>query len=231
MSVYDSQNGRFEFRRGPIFAHIVLADEINRTTPRTQSALLEAMNESQVTMDGQSYPLGPPFMVIATQNPFQFEGTYFLPENQLDRFMMRIRMGYPERGVERRILALQPHRNVLDTLQPVMEIDDLRALQAQVRQVRIDEAILDYIVAIAHATRNQEQLALGLSTRGALALAQAGRAAALLAGRDYVIPDDIKALAKPVIAHRLISKTTMQEGFGATEAVVDSVLGALPSPQ
>jgi MoxR-like ATPase len=231
VSIYDSKSSRFEFRRGPIFAHVVLADEINRTTPRTQSALLEAMNESQVTMDGQSYPLGPPFMVIATQNPFQFEGTYFLPENQLDRFMMRIRMGYPERQIERRILALQPHRTALEELQPVMEIDDLRALQAQVREVRIDDAILDYIVAVAQATRSHEQLALGLSTRGALALAQAGRALALLQGRDYVIPDDIKALAKPVIAHRLISKTTMQEGFGATEAVVDSVLQALPAPQ
>ncbi len=231
VSIYHADTGQFVFQKGPVFAHIVLADEINRTTPRTQSALLEAMNESQVTMDGQTYPLGPPFMVIATQNPFQFEGTYFLPENQLDRFMIRLQIGYPQREIERRILAEQPGRVKLDQLGPVMTLEELVALQSQVLTVRVDDAILDYIVSIAEATRRHEMLSLGLSPRGALALVQAARAWALLDGRDYVVPDDVKGLCVPVMAHRLLMKSVAQDGFQSTQAVVEKILQSLPAPQ
>ena len=230
-SIFNQRTSEFEFRPGPIFAQIVLADEINRTTPRTQSALLEAMNESQVTMDGQTYRLGPPFMVIATQNPFQFEGTYFLPENQLDRFMMRIRIGYPDRAAETRILAEQPSRNRLGTLQPVMSTDELLAVQKRVLAVSVDEAIMEYVVSIAEATRQEEQLALGLSPRGALALVQAGRAAALMDGRDYVVPDDVKRLVRAVVAHRLLTRAVAQDGSHSGEAILEKIIQTLPAPQ
>ena len=231
VSVYDAESGQFIFKRGPIFAHIVLADEINRTTPRTQSALLEAMNEGQVSMDGQTYRLGPPFMVIATQNPFQFEGTYFLPENQLDRFMLRIRIGYPDPQTERRILAEEPSRNQLERLEPVMDVQELLALQREVLSVRVDEAIMDYVVAIAEATRRDAELAVGLSPRGSLALMQAGRASALLDGRSYVVPDDVKALVGPVVSHRLLTKAIAQDGSHTAEAVVERILQTVPAPQ
>jgi len=231
VSVYNAETGQFQFKRGPIFAHIVLADEINRTTPRTQSALLEAMNESQVTMDGATYPLGPPFMVIATQNPFQFEGTYFLPENQLDRFMMRIRIGYPDRPTERRILLEQPLRRRLQNLEPVMDLEELLALQRQVLEVRVDDGIMEYVVSISEATRREEQLALGLSPRGALGLVQAGRAAALMDGRDYLVPDDVKRLVTPVVAHRLLIKAVAQDGSYGAEAIVEKILQTIPAPQ
>ncbi|KPK78905.1 MAG: hypothetical protein AMJ81_14455, partial [Phycisphaerae bacterium SM23_33] len=231
VSVYNAETGQFVFKRGPIFAHILLADEINRTTPRTQSALLEAMNESQVTMDGQSFRLGPPFMVIATQNPFQFEGTYFLPENQLDRFMMRIRIGYPDRATELRILLEQPSRNQLERLQPAMGVQALLDFQQQVLAVRVEEAIMDYIVAVAAATRRHEQLAVGLSPRGALALLQAARAAALMDGRDYVVPDDVKGLVVPVAAHRLVTRGLAQDGSYGAEGILERILQTVPAPQ
>ena len=231
VSIYDNQTRQFVFKRGPIFAHIVLADEINRTTPRTQSALLEAMNESQVTADGQTYRLGPPFMVIATQNPVEFEGTYFLPENQLDRFMMRIRIGYPDRAAERRILIEQPSRTRLESLEPVMGVEELLALQQQVHSVHIEDAIMEYALAVAEATRREEQLAVGLSPRGTLALVQASRAAALLAGRDYVVPDDIKRLIVPVVAHRLVPRAVAVDGAYGAEAILDKVLQTVPAPQ
>ena len=232
VSVYDSQTGQFTFKRGPIFAHIVLVDEINRTTPRTQSALLEAMNESQVSADGTTYPLGPPFMVLATQNPYEFEGTYFLPENQLDRFMVRIRIGYPDKQTEREILHVQPARTRLEQLQPVMTADELIATQQRVLAVQVDEAITDYILAIAEATRRSEELTIGLSPRGSLALMQAGRASAVLDGRDYVVPDDVKALATNVCAHRLLTKSLTQEGSAAaTEAIFGRILETIPVPQ
>jgi len=231
VSIYDARSGQFSFKRGPIFANIVLADEINRTTPRTQSALLEAMNESQVSMDGQTYRLGPPFMVIATQNPFQFEGTYFLPENQLDRFMLRIRMGYPDRQAERRILEEQPSRNRLENLPQAMDSPTLQALQQRVVSVRVDGLIMDYVIAIAQATRLEEQLALGLSPRGALALVQAAKAAALFEGRQYVVPDDVKQLVKPVVAHRVVTKALTQDSGQAAEAILDKILQATAAPQ
>ena len=232
VSVYDSRTGEFQFKPGPIFAHIVLVDEINRTTPRTQSALLEAMNESQVTADGKTYPLGPPFMVLATQNPYEFEGTYFLPENQLDRFILRVRIGYPDKEVERDILRTQPALTRLGKLQPVMGIEDVIELQERVMSVRFDEAIMDYVLAIAEATRRSNDLTMGLSPRGSLALMQAARAAALIDGRDYVIPDNVKDLAVAVCAHRLQTKAFVHDGSaGDTEAIFRHILETIPAPQ
>jgi len=231
VSVYDSRTGEFHFRRGPIFAHLVLVDEINRTTPRTQSALLEAMNEAQVSADGHTYDLGPPFMVIATQNPYEFEGTYFLPENQLDRFMLRVRMGYPDREVEREILRHQPGREALAKLGPVISTDDIVTLQNHVQEVRVADEILDYILAIAEATRKHEDLVIGLSPRGTLALTQAAKASALLQGRDFVIPDDIKTLATAVCAHRLITKSLTHDGpSSASEAIFTRILETIAVP-
>ena len=231
VSVYNAETGRFVFKRGSIFANIVLADEINRTTPRTQSALLEAMNESQVTMDGETYPLGPPFMVIATQNPFEFEGTYFLPENQLDRFMMRVGIGYPDRQTELRILTEQPGRTRLEQLEPVMSADELLDCQKLVHAVKMDTAILEYVVSIAEATRRREELALGLSPRGTLALVQAAKASAVLAGRDYVVPDDVKELIVPVVGHRLLTKALAQDGSMAAEGVLERIIQTVPAPR
>ncbi len=231
VSIYDSNTGQFTFKPGPIFAQIVLVDEINRTTPRTQSALLEAMNEAQVTADGQTHPLGPPFMVLATQNPYEFEGTYFLPENQLDRFMIRIAIGYPDKETEREILATQPARTRLVNLGPVMTAADVVAIQEKVLAVTIDDAITDYILAIAEATRRDEELAIGLSPRGTLAMAQAAKASALLDGRDYVVPDDVRDLAVGVWAHRLMTRDLRHDGgSGTAEAVLEKILKTIPVP-
>jgi len=232
VSVYDSATGRFAFKRGPIFANIILADEINRTTPRTQSALLEAMDEAQVSADGKTYPLGPPFMVLATQNPYEYEGTYFLPENQLDRFMIRLRIGYPDKEAERRILRVQPARTSLARLEPVMDGPDVVSLQEKVLEVRMDDAIVEYILAIAEATRRSAELTLALSPRGSLALMQAARACALLAGRDYVVPDDVKGIAAGVCAHRMETKSLAHDGSASSaEAVFRQILETIPVPQ
>ncbi len=232
VSVYDGTTGEFAFKRGPVFAHIVLVDEINRTTPRTQSALLEAMSESQVSQDGKTYPLGPPFLVLATQNPYEFEGTYFLPENQLDRFMLRVRIGYPDRDVERQILRLRPASTRLPDLPCVMDTADVLALQEQVLAVRMDPAIEDYILSIAEATRRSEELTIGLSPRASLALGQAVRAAALLAGREYVVPDDVKDLAPAVCAHRLVTRGFSQDGAsGGADEIFARLLETVPVPQ
>lgn len=232
VSVYDSQTGRFHFKRGPLFANVILADEINRTTPRTQSALLEAMNEAQVTADGQTHPLGPPFMVLATQNPAEFEGTYFLPENQLDRFMLRVRIGYPSAEVERRILRTQPSRTRLEELEPVMSGEEAIACQQLVDAVEVDDAIMDYILAIAEATRSSGDLTVGLSPRGSLALLQAARASAVLAGRTYAVPDDVKGLAVAACAHRLQTKAFLHDGSGGdAEEIFRQILETIPAPR
>ncbi len=199
--------GHFEFNKGPIFASIVLADEINRTPPRTQTALLEAMNEATVTVDGFTYRLDQPFMIVATQNPDDFEGTYLLPENQLDRFLMRISLGYPSPADEARVLSLRPADNALQHLRPVMDGAEVIALQKQADAVRMEQSLIDYIIALAGATRRTDELRLGLSPRGALALAQAARATAVLSARDYVIPEDITSNLIPVCAHRIITKS------------------------
>jgi len=231
VSIYNDQTGMFEFKRGPIFNHIILADEINRTTPRTQSALLEAMNESQVSIDGQSLPLERPFMVIATQNPFEFEGTYFLPESQLDRFILRLRIGYPGRDDERRILLEQPDQRLLEDRAPVMTSQEVTALQQYAETVRIDEALVDYIQDIVDATRNHPGVEVGVSPRGALALTRAVRALALISGRDYAIPDDVKELARAVCAHRLVSKSYLHEGRTVpNDQLMDEILSRIAAP-
>ncbi len=231
ISVYDDKTSRFEFKRGPIFANIVLADEINRTTPRTQSALLEAMNETQISVDGKSLPLEQPFMVIATQNPFEFEGTYFLPENQLDRFILRIRIGYPARDDERLILHQRPDREPLEALRPVMHAEDVVSLQALTDQVRVDDVLMDYLQDIVEVTRKHDAFEVGVSPRGALALLSAARASAILNDRDYAIPDDIKMLALAVFAHRVVSKSYLRDGHAASsDQVILEILEQIPVP-
>ncbi|MGA2582629.1 MAG: MoxR family ATPase [Tepidisphaeraceae bacterium] len=231
VSVFNNQSQTFDFKPGPIFANIVLADEINRTTPRTQSALLEAMSEEQVSVENQTLPLKRPFMVVATQNPFEFEGTYYLPENQLDRFLLRISLGYPERSSEHKILTTQPGRQ-LDQMHSVASGADIVALQDRVQQTRIDPAIVDYILDLSDATRNDDQLHLGISPRGALALTQASQASAVLEGRDYVTPDDVKSLFIACCAHRVISKTYLHNGdAAATSRVLQAILDKIPAPR
>jgi len=232
VSVYDEKSGRFEFKRGPIFANIILADEINRTTPRTQSALLEAMNESQVSVDGRPIPLQQPFMVIATQNPFEFEGTYFLPENQLDRFMIRVRIGYPSREHERQIIRCQPDRYRLDGLEPVMDVEQVLRLQERSAEVKVADDLLDYVLDLVEATREHPHLAVGVSPRGTLSLVRAAQAAALLDGRTFVVPDDIKTLAVAVWAHRVVTKSYLREGqISSPEQIIREVLNTVPVPQ
>ncbi len=210
-SVFLPNKGEFDFRKGPLFTNVLLADEINRTTPRTQSALLEAMNEHQVSVDGETYRLEQPFFVLATQNPFEFEGTYPLPENQLDRFMLRIDVGYPDREIEREVLKQHRGGEPVDRLQPVLGGEQLRSLQASVREVRVDDTLNDYILELVHRTRDHEELILGVSTRGALTFYRAAQSLAVLEGRDFVIPDDIKQLAVPVLAHRVVCRGLIRE--------------------
>ena len=232
VSIFNSQTQTFDFKEGPIFANVVLADEINRTTPRTQSALLEAMSEEQVSVEAQTKPLERPFMVVATQNPFEFEGTYYLPENQLDRFILRIAVGYPERSAEHRILTTQPGRAALDQLKPVMHGRDVVELQDIVPTVKLDAAIVDYILDLVEATRHEEQLHLGVSPRGALALTQAVQASAVLNARDYATPDDVKTLFIPVCAHRVVSKTYLHNGdANATARVLQTIMDKVPAPK
>ena len=231
VSIFDRSAGTFQFRKGPVFANIVLADEINRTTPRTQSALLEAMSERTVTVEGHTFQLDAPFMVVATQNPFDFEGTYPLPENQLDRFLMRLSLGYPSAEDEAAVIDLRPSDQPLHELQPVMHVDDVVSLQAAVDGVRLDRALIDYIVAIARASREHEDVRLGISTRGCLALAHAARATALTDGRDYCIPEDITNNVEPVAAHRMLSRTVHERGgIGATRDVLTDIVHSVPSP-
>jgi MoxR-like ATPase len=232
VSVYNSQTQRFDFKPGPIFANIVMADEINRTTPRTQSALLEAMSEEQVSIENETRKLDRPFMVVATQNPFEFEGTYYLPENQLDRFLLKIGLGYPERASEHRILTTQPGRTTLETLSPVTSVDDVVRLQDLAPNTKMDPAIVDYILDLSGTTRQDEQLHLGVSPRGALALTQAAQASAVLAGRDFVTPDDVKQLFIPVCAHRVVSKAYLSNGdANVTARVLQSILDRTAAPR
>lgn len=232
VSVYNTLSQRFDFKPGPIFANIVLADEINRTTPRTQSALLEAMSEEQVSIESETRKLDRPFMLVATQNPFEFEGTYYLPENQLDRFLLKITLGYPERSSEHRILTTQPGREALDKLSPVTGVAEIVRLQDEVPKVKLDSAIVDYILDLAEATRHDEQLHLGVSPRGALSLTQACQATAVVSGRDYVTPDDVKRLFVPVCAHRVVAKTYLSNGDGAgTAGALQSILNRVSAPK
>jgi len=231
VSVYNQEKQTFDFKPGPIFANIVLADEINRTTPRTQSSLLEAMNDGSVSVDGQTLPLPRPFIVVATQNPFEFEGTYFLPENQLDRFLLRVQLGYPERNQEIAILREQPGRVPLDNLEPVLSSEEIRALQGQATQVKIDSLLLEYMMDIVSASRKHEMLHTGISPRGSLSLMQAVQALALVKQRDYVTPDDVKEMVVPVCAHRIITKSYMSNGDISTAVrIMQEILQAAPCP-
>jgi MoxR-like ATPase len=232
VSVFNGHTQNFEFKPGPIFANVVLADEINRTTPRTQSALLEAMSEEQVSVEGQTLILQRPFMVVATQNPFEFEGTYYLPENQLDRFLLRITLGYPGRTAEQRIITTQPGRAALEQLKPVMTAAEVVVVQDLTSQTKMDSSIVDYVLDLAEATRHHDHLHLGVSPRGALALTQACQAAAVVAGRDYVTPDDVKTLFIPCCAHRVVSKTYLHNGdMVATARVLQTILDITASPR
>lgn len=230
-NVFNSQSGEFVYNRGPIFANIVLADEINRTTPRTQSALLEAMSDAQVSVDGQTYPLPQPFLVIATQNPYEFEGTYPLPESQLDRFLLRTRIGYPVREDERQVLVSHRMGEPVDFLQAAIDCQQVVQLQESVRQVAVDDSLNDYLLNIAAATRNSEALLAGVSTRGTLSLYRASQALAFIEGRDFVVPDDIKRLAVPVLAHRVITKGYQYIGQrDAAESIIQRIMEEVVVP-
>jgi MoxR-like ATPase len=230
ISIYSAVEQQFEFKRGPVFANILLADEINRTTPKTQSALLEAMNEGQVTIDAHSYPLPQPFLVIATQNPVEHHGTYPLPESQLDRFLMRIRMGYPDPKAEREILRSQAGASQLERLQPVLAGADVLEMQQAITQVRVDDSLVSYALEIVRKTRESEQLSLGVSPRGSQMLYRAAQAMAFLEGRNFCVPEDFKPLAVPVFAHRVVVSglysSTLKKAEQAEQVmreIVDSV--------
>jgi MoxR-like ATPase len=229
--LYDQREARFEFRRGPIFTQLLLADEINRATPKTQSALLEAMQEGQVTVEGESYPLDTPFLVIATQNPIDLEGTYALPEAQLDRFIMRLAVGYPGRAEEREILLRRRVRRTEEAHVPrVVGRDELLEMQAALEEVHVDASIDEYIVEIARATREDPRVALGASPRGSLALLRLARAEAALRRCDFVTPDDVKAMAVPALAHRLVLRPELWISRVAPGDIVEEILNRVPTP-
>jgi MoxR-like ATPase len=233
VSIFHQQKQTFEFKPGPIFAHIVLADAINRTTPKTQSSLLEAMNDAQVSVDSQTYPLPRPFMVIATQNPWEYHGTFPLPESQLDRFMMRIRIGYPDRADEKKVLDRPQLLHPADELEPVLTTQEVLDLQERVEKVRLDDSLMEYLLAIIAATRRSALLMLGVSPRGAMALHKTAKALALVRQRDYCLPDDIKELAPMVLAHRVMLKTSQgSRGHRSEEAerVIHEVVESVPVP-
>jgi MoxR-like ATPase len=233
VSVYNPETREFEFRPGPIFANVVLADEINRTTPRTQSALLEVMNEAQVTVDGKTLPLKRPFLVIATQNPVEHHGTYPLPESQLDRFLMRIKMGYPSHETEKEILRQRASEDPLNSLEPVADIEDVLAMQDAVTHVRVDSSLHDYALEIVNRTRHTDLLALGVSPRGTLMLQRAAQARAYLDGRDFCLPDDFKQLAVAVFAHRVVASSrhaSLQKKSETTESVLREIVESVRVP-
>ncbi|RMG18444.1 MAG: AAA family ATPase [Planctomycetota bacterium] len=230
VSIFDQSRKEFVFQPGPVFANVVLADEINRTNPRTQSSLLEAMSDAAVSVDGATRPLPRPFFVLATQNPYEFEGTYPLPESQLDRFLLRLSVGYPSPEQELEVLRAQEVRHPLEDLGPVVHGEDVLAMQAATRRVRADESILEYVVNIAQASRRAPELSVGVSPRGSLALRRAAQALALVRGRDYVVPDDVKELALPVLAHRVVPEDTARGAQRRAEEALQGILDALPVP-
>ncbi|MFN3974686.1 MAG: AAA family ATPase [Dehalococcoidia bacterium] len=230
VSIYSQRTGEFVFQPGPVFAQVLLADEINRATPRTQSALLEAMQERQVTVDGVSHPLPQPFLVIATQNPIEMEGTFPLPEAQLDRFMLRVHLGYPSLEEEVEVLALGSRAGQVEQVEAVALPDALLAATREVERVRVDESIRRYVVHLGQATRSHEALTLGASPRALLALYRGAQALAALHGRDFVTPDDVKALVLPVLAHRLLLTGQARLRGRTTEAVLQEVLNRVPVP-
>jgi len=231
VSAYNQERREFEFKPGPVFANIVVGDEINRASPKTQSALLECMEERQVTVDGTTYPLAPPFMVIATQNPIEMEGTYPLPEAQRDRFTARIAMGYPSAESELAMLDAHGSSSPLEALEPVAGAEDIRALIVAVRRVHVADALKQYVISLVTATRSTPELRLGASPRATLHLLRASRARAALDGRDFVIPDDVQALALPVLAHRLLPSAEALLARELPEQVLAAIVGKVPLPQ
>jgi MoxR-like ATPase len=229
VSVFNQQACRFEFRPGPIFAHVVLADEINRATPRTQASLLEAMDEGRVTVDGETHSLPRPFFVVATQNPVEQHGTFPLPEGQLDRFMISLSLDYPDEEVEREVVEMQLLRHPIDDLSPVLTAEDVLGLQEEVRRVRVHADITAYLVSLVRATRGLEGISMGSSPRGAVFLARASQAWAFLEGRDFVVPDDVKELAVPVLAHRLVS-VERWPSLGQAREAISRLLERVPVP-
>jgi MoxR-like ATPase len=232
ISIYSATEQAFEFKRGPVFTNVLLADEINRTTPKTQSALLEAMNEGQVTVDAHSYPLPQPFLVIATQNPVEHHGTYPLPESQLDRFLMRVRMGYPDGEAEREILRAEAGAAKLDDMRPVLTGADVLEMQQAVSQVRVDESLISYALAIVQRTRESEQFSLGVSPRGSLMLYRAAQAMAFFEGRTFCVPEDFKPLVVPVFAHRVAVSglySTVKRSEHA-EQIIQEIVESVPVP-
>jgi len=229
-SIYNPKTGQFEFRPGAVMSHLVLADEINRTSPKTQASLLEVMEEKQVTVDGVTHKLPSPFMVLATQNPVEYLGTFPLPEAQIDRFFMKISIGYPLPGEESKILARYQHSNPLDSLAPVAECSDILAIQQEVRKVHVDESLNNYIVSIVSKTRNHPDVALGVSPRGSLALFRAAQAWALYNQRDYVIPDDIKRMVIPVLSHRIMLKQDAKLKKVSAEDILSSIVNSTRVP-
>jgi MoxR-like ATPase len=230
VSVFNQQNGQFEYRPGPVVAQIVLADEINRATPKTQSSLLEAMEEAQVTVDGVSHQLPEPFIVLATENPIEYEGTFPLPEAQLDRFLIRLSLGYPTHQGEVEILRRQHYIHPLESLEQVIAAEDLTTAQRAVKQVHVDESLQEYIVSITAATREHDDVYLGAGPRGSLALYNTSRAWAAMSGRDYVIPDDIKELAEPALSHRIIVSPAARMKNVDSRVVVRETLMSVPVP-
>ena len=230
VSIFNQVSREFEFRPGPIMAQIVLADEINRATPKTQSALLEAMEERQITVDGITYPLPSPFLVMATQNPIEYEGTFPLPEAQLDRFLMRIRIGYPSLLEEIRILELQQLRHPIDDLKPVATAEELISAQAAIKKAFVSDAVKKYIVELTRSTRDNSNIYLGSSPRGSLGLFRSGQAYAIIHGRDFVLPDDVKYLAEFVLSHRMVMQPAARLRNLSAELIVREVVASLPVP-
>jgi MoxR-like ATPase len=226
--IFDQNDHEFKFREGPLFSHVVLADEINRAAPKTQSALLEAMEETQVTIDLQTHHLPEPFFVIATQNPIEYEGVFPLPESQLDRFAMRLSIGYPDFAAERAMMQRQRVQHPLETLEAVTDVTEIRAMQALIHEVAVHDAVYDYILRLAHATREHRQLMLGLSPRGALTLTRTAQARAATHGRDYVTPDDVKSVAAAVMSHRLIPLPEARLSGFLTDSLVEELLRSVP---
>jgi len=233
VSVFNPATQGFDFKPGPIFANIIVADEINRTTPKTQSALLEAMNEAQITVDNHTHPLPTPFLVLATQNPIEHHGTYPLPESQLDRFLMRIRMGYPSRASEKEIIRNNSAAARVDQIEPLMDAADVIAMQEAVSEVKVDDSLLDYVLEIVDRTRQTEHLSLGVSPRGAVMLHRAAQARAFLEGRDYCLPDDFKTLIVPVFAHRVVVSSryvSTQKKSEQAESILREILDTTRVP-
>ena len=224
VSVFDQKTRQFEFRPGPAFSNVLLVDEVNRATPRTQSALLEAMGEGQVTVDGVTYPLPKPFLVLATQNPIEFEGTFPLPEAQMDRFLMRLSLGYPDFTDEDTMMQMQQLAHPIESLQQAVDGNDLPRLQQQIRQVHVEESVRRYILNLVHATRDHPALALGASPRGSLALFHTSQAQAVLSGRDFVIPDDVKRVAVACLAHRMVIEPESALSGETTAGVLQELL-------